>query len=130
MRAQILTVALTFGAMGLSCELGEPDPSTVKVSTDAAGAQKAAGKISETAMQAYFVRIKIAGREYVATKGSYPEDVHQLVEAGLLRVGQANDPWGNPYVVKVDSGQLIVISYGADGAAGGTAENRDRMSTQ
>lgn len=129
MRRLSLSVVVGLGLLGLCCELGEPDPSLVKVSTDAAGAQKAVGKISETAMQAYFVRIKAAAREYVATQGSYPVDVQQLVGAGYLHPEQVNDPWGNPYVIRTDGGEVTVISYGADGKPGGSGDDRDRMSS-
>jgi general secretion pathway protein G len=37
------------------------------------------------------------------------------------------DPWGAPYRMKVpgEHGEVDVFSYGADGAAGGTGEDRD-----
>jgi len=37
------------------------------------------------------------------------------------------DPWGKPYQLKVpgDHGELDVFSYGADGAPGGSGEDRD-----
>lgn len=37
-----------------------------------------------------------------------------------------SDPWGNPYVYKIEgSRDFEVISYGADGTPGGDAENAD-----
>lgn len=129
MRVRNWMLAVSLGLLGLSCGVGEPDPDLVKVSTDAAGAQKAVGKISEIAMKAYFVRIKVASREYVATQGSYPDNIQQLVDAGLLHQGQANDPWGNPYALRAAGGEVTVISYGADGKPGGTGDNRDRTSS-
>jgi general secretion pathway protein G len=37
------------------------------------------------------------------------------------------DPWGKPYVYKSpgDHGPFDIVSYGADGAAGGDGDNRD-----
>jgi general secretion pathway protein G len=37
------------------------------------------------------------------------------------------DPWGNPYIFKLpgDHGEYDLISYGKDGAAGGTGEAAD-----
>jgi general secretion pathway protein G len=37
------------------------------------------------------------------------------------------DPWGKPYVYKSpgDHGPFDILSYGADGAAGGDGDNRD-----
>jgi general secretion pathway protein G len=37
------------------------------------------------------------------------------------------DPWGKPYVYKSpgDHGPFDIVSYGADGAAGGEGDNRD-----
>ncbi len=36
------------------------------------------------------------------------------------------DPWGHPYVYKLESGtEFVIISYGADGQEGGTKENAD-----
>jgi general secretion pathway protein G len=35
------------------------------------------------------------------------------------------DPWGNPYIYKLEDGEPIIVSHGADGAEGGEAENAD-----
>jgi len=36
-----------------------------------------------------------------------------------------SDPWGNPYVYKLENNEPIIISYGADGSPGGEGENAD-----
>lgn len=129
MRVRKWIVAGSLCLLGLSCAMDEPDPELVKVTTDPAGAQKTVGKISEVAMSAFFVRIKAASREYVATQGSYPDNVQQLVDAGLIHQSQVNDPWGNPFALAAAGGVVTVISYGADGKPGGTGDNRDRTSS-
>lgn len=35
------------------------------------------------------------------------------------------DPWGNPYVYRLENDRVEVISYGRDGKAGGNGEDRD-----
>jgi len=35
------------------------------------------------------------------------------------------DPWGNPYIYRLEDGTPLIISYGADGREGGSAENED-----
>ncbi len=35
------------------------------------------------------------------------------------------DPWDNPYVYKLDGGNYLITSYGADGQPGGTGNNAD-----
>jgi hypothetical protein len=50
------------------------------------------------------------------------------VDAGHIHPGQELDPWGTPFALEVDSGTLVITSYGADKKPGGTAENGDRIS--
>ena len=116
-----LSTSLVFLVLCLcACGSGEPEPKS--------DPQKAAAKISEVAMQAHFARIEAAAREYQALKGSYPTDVSALVEEGLLSGQAATDPWGNPWALETTGGELVVVSYGADGVPGGTDEDRDRRS--
>jgi hypothetical protein len=116
-----LTAVAAMMLMSASCGPEEP--------ASPGDSGSAAAKISTIAMDAYFVRIKTAARQYVAQNGAYPRDVGQLVDQGLLSKGSATDPWGNPWVIEVtETGQLIITSYGADGKPGGTDENRDRVS--
>ena len=35
------------------------------------------------------------------------------------------DPWGNPYEYRVSGSRIEIISYGADGRAGGSDEDAD-----
>ena len=44
-----------------------------------------------------------------------------------LKKGVPLDPWGNPYVYKAPGshGDVDILSYGKDGAPGGTGENAD-----
>ena len=45
-----------------------------------------------------------------------------------LKNGVPQDPWGNPYVYEspgANGEDFSITSYGADGAAGGSAENAD-----
>ena len=44
-----------------------------------------------------------------------------------LKKGVPLDPWGNPYLYKRpgDHGEYDILSYGKDGAAGGTGEAAD-----
>jgi hypothetical protein len=54
--------------------------------------------------------------------------VQALVDDGHIHPGQELDPWGTPFALEVDSGTLVITSYGADKKPGGKAENRDRVS--
>ncbi len=40
-----------------------------------------------------------------------------------------NDPWGRPYLFKLEGGAVLIQSLGADGAAGGDGENADLRNT-
>jgi general secretion pathway protein G len=42
-----------------------------------------------------------------------------------LKGGVPNDPWGKPYKYALSAGNVDLLSYGADGAAGGDGENAD-----
>jgi len=35
------------------------------------------------------------------------------------------DPWGHPYIYVNNSGEIDIISLGADGKEGGSGENKD-----
>ena len=35
------------------------------------------------------------------------------------------DPWDNEYVYQIENGRYLIISYGADGQAGGEGDNAD-----
>lgn len=42
-----------------------------------------------------------------------------------LKGGVPSDPWGKPYKYTLNGGNVELLSYGADGAAGGEGENAD-----
>ena len=89
----------------------------------------AAGRISDTALTAHFLRIRMASDKFRSVNGAYPTEVGQLVESGFIHAGQELDPWNHPYALQVEDGTLVITAYGADGKPGGTAENLDRISS-
>ncbi|GAA0570643.1 type II secretion system major pseudopilin GspG [Rhizomicrobium electricum] len=56
-----------------------------------------------------------------------PADTSSWDGPYLTRRDGIIDPWGQPYLYKIASsdGHPIIMSYGADGKAGGTGENCD-----
>ena len=104
----------------LACESTERNPEI--------SSSQAAGRVLETALAAYVLRIRKAAATYRSVNGAYPETVQALVDDGHIHPGQELDPWGTPFALSVDSGTLVVTSYGADKKPGGEDENRDRIS--
>jgi general secretion pathway protein G len=47
-----------------------------------------------------------------------------------LKGGVPNDPWGRPYLYKLEGGAVLIQSLGADGAPGGDGENADLRNTR
>lgn len=47
-----------------------------------------------------------------------------------LKGGVPNDPWGKAYKYTLNGGNVELLSYGADGAAGGDGENADIQNTK
>ena len=43
----------------------------------------------------------------------------------LKNADSLKDPWGNSYIYRVTDGGVEILSYGRDGKAGGTGEDRD-----
>ncbi len=118
-----LTVVFLLGvlnALFLACESTDPKPEI--------SSSQAVGRVSETALTAYALRIRKAAATYRSVNGAYPETVQALVDDGHIHPGQELDPWGTPFALSVDSGTLVVTSYGADKKPGGEDENRDRIS--
>jgi len=115
-----LILALLVSILFVGCESTESNPEL--------SSSQAAGRISETALAAHTLRIRVAAGTYRGLNGAYPNDVQALVEDGHIHPGQELDPWGTPFALEVDSGTLVIISYGADKKPGGEAENRDRVS--
>ena len=115
-----LILAILMSTLFVGCDSTEPNP---KLSSS-----QAAGRISETALTAHTLRIRQAAATYRSVNGAYPETVQALVDDGHIHAGQELDPWGTPFALQVDSGTLVVTSYGADKKPGGEDENRDRVS--
>lgn len=114
------TLLILVSTLLVGCESTEPNP---KLSSS-----QAVGRISETALTAHTLRIRMAAGTYRALNGAYPDSVQALVDDGHIHPGQELDPWGTPFALEVDSGTLVITSYGADKKPGGEAENRDRVS--
>ena len=104
----------------LACESTERNPEI--------SSSQAAGRVLETALTAYVLRIRKAAATYRSVNGAYTETVQALVDDGHIHPGQELDPWGTPFALSVDSGTFVVTSYGADKKPGGEDENSDRIS--
>lgn len=118
-KAGILLVATSVVVLS-ACESTERDPNI--------SSGQAAGRISETALTAHFLRIRKAANTYRSVNGAYPTTVQALVDDAHIHPGQELDPWGTPFALSVDSGKLVITSYGADKKPGGENENLDRVS--
>lgn len=71
--------------------------------------------------------IQGAMKLYYAKKGKYPDTasgMQALVEAQILEQ-MPKDPWNNDYVYVNEGGKPVIISYGADGTAGGEGNDAD-----
>jgi len=72
-------------------------------------------------------QIQTALKLYYAKKGKFPDTssgLSALVEANALE-RLPKDPWNNDYVYLNEGGKPVIISYGADGTAGGEDGNAD-----
>ena len=92
------------------------------------------------AVQAHVEMLTDALEKYRRDVGAYPS-AEQGLEAlrikpkgvprwdgPYLQKGVPNDPWGRPYIYKFPGkvpGKPEIVSYGADGAPGGTGDNAD-----
>lgn len=47
-----------------------------------------------------------------------------------LKGGVPTDPWGKPYQYALNGGVVEIVSFGADGVAGGEGENADVRNTK
>jgi general secretion pathway protein G len=66
-------------------------------------------------------------KTYYAKKGNYPDTgsgLRALVEQQILDK-QPVDPWQHDYVYVLEAGKPVIISYGKDGAPGGTEADAD-----
>lgn len=74
--------------------------------------------------------IQTALKTYYAKKGSYPDTgagLRALVEQQILEKMPV-DPWDHEYVYLNEGGKPVVISYGRDGAPGGSDLDADLSS--
>lgn len=63
---------------------------------------------------------------FYVKNGKYPDTntgLQVLVDQQILE--SVKDPWGNPYIYKVEGGKPVIISYGKDGAPGGEGNDAD-----
>jgi general secretion pathway protein G len=71
--------------------------------------------------------IESALKLYNARKGKFPDTttgLKALVDMEILDK-MPKDAWGNDYVYTLEAGRPVIISYGADGTAGGDGYNAD-----
>ena len=71
--------------------------------------------------------IQGAMKLYYTKKGKYPDTASglgALVETQTLEQ-MPKDPWNNDYVYINEGGKPVIISYGADGTAGGEGNDAD-----
>ncbi|MCE9666697.1 type II secretion system major pseudopilin GspG [Myxococcus stipitatus] len=71
--------------------------------------------------------IQSALKLYYTKKGKYPDTatgLNGLVEVQALET-LPKDPWNNDYVYLNEGGKPVIISYGADGTAGGEGNDAD-----
>lgn len=56
----------------------------------------------------------------------FPQSLEELASSGVLESSKLpTDPWGNQYVYTPDGSKYTIVSYGADGRAGGTEYDAD-----
>jgi general secretion pathway protein G len=93
---------------------------TVGVMNAFAGAKVDATKLQignfKTALDAY----KVKNSKYPDTGAGLQALVDKKIMESLPK-----DAWGNDYVYMNEGGTPVILSYGADGAPGGTDENAD-----
>jgi general secretion pathway protein G len=71
--------------------------------------------------------IQQALKTYYAKKGNYPDTgagLRALVDSQILEKAPV-DPWDHEYVYVLEAGKPVLISYGKDGAPGGTDADAD-----
>ncbi len=72
-------------------------------------------------------RLDTLFKSYHRIMGRFPteqEGFQVLIESRLLEAVPV-DPWGRPYVYQLNERRSGVVSYGADGVAGGQGDNAD-----
>lgn len=56
--------------------------------------------------------------DYNTFRGEVPQTITQIVESGMLEEAFSKDGWENDFLIRRESGQLTIVSGGADGVAG------------
>jgi hypothetical protein len=97
---------------------------TVKAKPNPAGGS-AINAGSRSKLKASMMGVLKAAKVYKATKGEAPETMQDLVDAELLPAKSTQDLWGNEYVIDSSEPTLRIVTYGADGAEGGTGADKD-----
>ena len=71
--------------------------------------------------------IQNALKLYYTKKGNYPDTATGLKGLVDMQALEAlpKDPWNNEYVYMNEGGKPVIISYGADGTAGGEGSDAD-----
>lgn len=92
------------------------------------------GKGQRATAQTQMDALASALDSYRLDVGRYPETLEGLVEndtnrdtwsGPYLRGALPKDPWGNDYVYTPGRNDFDLLSYGADGAAGGEGDDAD-----
>jgi general secretion pathway protein G len=81
-----------------------------------------------TAAQAQIRNLKTAVIGYKLQHKKFPQRLEELVggDNPILDAKEIpKDPWGNPYQYSVDGHNFKILSYGADGRAGGSSIDAD-----
>ena len=71
--------------------------------------------------------INMALKTFYAKKGNYPDTgmgLKAVVDAQILEK-MPTDPWDHEYVYLNEGGKPVIMSYGKDGAPGGTESDAD-----
>ena len=101
------------------------------------------GRSKQAAARAQIELFGVALDNFRLDVGRYPSTAESLQalqsnpgadgwDGPYLKKEVPSDPWGRPYAYKSpgEHGEYDVITYGADGAAGGEGENADIVSWQ
>ena len=81
-------------------------------------------KVQSAKVGAEAVRQAVELYQSDADAGECPQ-VKELVDAKKLPASKTDDPWGKPYKVLCDEGEIHVVSFGKDGQEGTGDDVRD-----
>lgn len=89
-------------------------------------ADKARVDTTKTSMDS----IRSAMSLYRGTYGVYPADMQQLINENLIQANKARDAWGRGFqIFPSETEAYELVSYGADGVAGGEGTDADIVFT-